>query len=85
MYTIILNSCVPYRYDMILEFWSEHADKRPSFSDLVMEISKLLEGIAGYMDFSSISANRSQDENSYERLAENSHGYDHLAESSENK
>ena len=44
-----------------------------------MEISKLLEEIAGYMDFSSISANRPQDENSYDHL-KNCHDYDQLAE-----
>ena len=61
---------------MFLQCWNEHADKRPPFSDLVMEISKLLEEIAGYIDFSSISANRPQDENSYDHLV---HGYDCLA------
>ena len=74
----MLISCVPCRYDVFLQCWNEHADKRPSFSDLVMEISKLLEEIAGYIDFSSISANRPQDENSYDRLLKNS--YDHLGE-----
>ena len=64
---------------MVLQCWSERADKRPSFSDLVMEISKLLEEIAGYMDFSSISANGPQDENSYDHL-KNCHDYDQLAE-----
>ena len=68
---------------MIFQCWSERADKRPSFSDLVMEISKLLEEIAGYMDFSSISANRPQDENSYDHLVKNYDGYDQLAKTTD--
>ena len=74
--TAMLKFCLYCRYGVFLQCWNEHADKRPSFSDLVMEISKLLEEIAGYIDFSSISANRPQDENSY---VKNLHGDDHLA------
>ena len=72
----MLKFCLYCRYDVFLQCWNEHADKRPPFSDLVMEISKLLEEIAGYIDFSSISANGPQDENSY---VKNLHGDGHLA------
>ena len=66
---------------MILQCWKEHADKRPSFHDLVTKVSMLLEEIAGYIDFSSMSAAFSHHENgSYDRLAKKCHGYDHLAE-----
>jgi len=39
-------------YEVILSCWKECAAERPSFSDLVTKISCLLEGIAGYVDFS---------------------------------
>ena len=76
-----LCHCVHYRYDLILQCWKERADKRPSFHDLVTKVSMFLEEIAGYIDFSSMSAAFSHDENgSYDRLAKNYQGYDHLAE-----
>ena len=48
------------------ECWIEVPDKRPSFKDLVISVNSLLEGVAGYLDFSAFSAE--------------SHwkGYDHL-------
>lgn len=35
--------------------WKFESELRPSFSNLVTSLSKFLEDIAGYMDFSSIS------------------------------
>ena len=38
----------------MLNCWELESDKRPSFSELVDSLSKLLQAMAGYMDFSSI-------------------------------
>ena len=43
------------RYEVVTGCWSESPDKRPSFEDLSQAINSLLEGVAGYMDFSAFS------------------------------
>ena len=41
------------RYDKVLfHCWERNPEDRPTFTALVVTISTLLEGIAGYMDFS---------------------------------
>ena len=45
---------VLFRYNVLLNCWELESDKRPSFSELVDSLSKLLQAMAGYMDFSSI-------------------------------
>ena len=67
---------------MIFQCWNELADKRPPFSDLVKENSKLLEAIAEYIPvFSSTSTDDSDLPNDKDaHLAEDSHGCDHLAD-----
>ena len=39
--------------------WELEPEKRPSFSSLVKSLSKFLERIAGYMDFSAFGAEHS--------------------------
>lgn len=46
---------VPSRYSIMLHCWCENADKRPSFSELVVDITTSLNDIAGYVDFSGFS------------------------------
>ena len=43
------------RYEFITQCWAESPDKRPSFQDLSQQLNSLLEGVAGYMDFSAFS------------------------------
>ena len=40
-----------YRFSTMSDCWVEIPDKRPTFSDLVTTLSTALEGIAGYLDF----------------------------------
>jgi len=47
-----MHSFITHSYEVILSCWKERTTERPSFSDLVVTISSLLEGIAGYLDFS---------------------------------
>ena len=47
-----MHSFITHSYEVILSCWKERTTERPSFSDLVLTISSLLEGIAGYLDFS---------------------------------
>ena len=68
-------------YDVIMNCWKEHPEKRPSFAELVVTLTSLLEDIAGYMDFS-VLANNEQAVN-YDHLygkapVESQKGYDHL-------
>ena len=49
--------------------WVEVPDKRPTFSDLVTTLSTALEGIAGYLDFTTVIQ---------EQLLLHGSGYDHL-------
>ena len=60
-------------YSIVLRCWCENADKRPSFSELVTDITTSLEAIAGYLDFSCLSFVDKKEE-------EEVHPYDHLAE-----
>ena len=63
---------IPSRYSIILRCWCENADKRPSFSKLVVDITTSLTGIAGYVDFSGLSvADKEKEEGHlYNQLAE---------------
>ena len=42
-------------YELIGLCWTESPDKRPSFQELVERVNSLLEGVAGYLDFSAFS------------------------------
>ena len=44
------------RYEFMLQCWELEPEKRPSFSSLVKSLSKFLESIAGYVDFSTVGA-----------------------------
>ena len=44
-----------HRFEVVLTCWDSYADKRPRFTDVVLSITMLLEGISGYMDFSAVS------------------------------
>ena len=59
--------------------WKEQSEKRPSFAELVLTLTSLLEDIAAYMDFSVIT-NYEQAVNYDDHLnaAESQAGYDHL-------
>ena len=64
---------------MMCTCWNEDADKRPSFSDLEGSLNLLLEGVAGYLDFSTLavgtySCNSYDHLNAYNRLQ----AYNHL-------
>lgn len=60
-----------YSYDVIMKCWEELPDKRPSFAELVVLLSTLLEEIAGYLDFSVLNC-------SMEKAQRSNAGYDHL-------
>ena len=57
-----------YSYSIIQSCWEELADKRPSFSELVVDIDSTLESMAGYMDLNVLSIYTSEN------------GYDHFTE-----
>lgn len=61
---------VPFRYSIMLHCWCENADKRPSFSELVVNIATSLNDIAGYVDFSGSSV--------ADKEKEEGHLYNHL-------
>ena len=63
---------IPSRYSIILRCWCENADKRPSFSKLVVDITTSLNGIAGYVDFSGLAVVDKEGEEGrlYNQLAE---------------
>ena len=61
---------VPSRYSIMLHYWCENADKRPSFSELVVNIATSLNDIAGYVDFSGLSV--------ADKEKEEGHLYNHL-------
>ena len=70
-----------YNYDVVSNCWKEHPEKRPTFAELVVTLTSLLEDIAAYMDFS-VLTNNEQAVN-YDHLyartrAESQAGYDHL-------
>ena len=54
--------------------WVEDPAKRPDFKELVVTVTKSLEGIAGYMDFTTVSVSASQ---GYNHLTGGGKGYDH--------
>ena len=61
--------------------WKEQPEKRPSFVELVLMLTSVLEDIAAYMDFSVITNN--EQAMNYNHLyakapAESQAGYDHL-------
>ena len=69
-------------YEVIVQCWKEHPDKRPTFAELVHTISELLTGIANYLDFSTQPAKESEMllGDIYDHLAKiTGDGYDHLA------
>ena len=75
-----------FRYEEISRCWDEVPENRPCFEDLAEIINSLLEGVAGYLDFS-IFSGISPTKSGYDHLAgtrydhlENvsSRGYDHL-------
>ena len=68
-----------YRYEVITGCWNESPDKRPSFEDLSQAINSLLEGVAGYMDFSAFSNESARaGASGYDHLAGVGSGYNHL-------
>ena len=68
-----------YRFEVITECWAESPDKRPSFEDLSQAINSLLEGVAGYMDFSAFSNESARaGASGYDHLAGVGSGYNHL-------
>ena len=60
---------------MLLSCWNEQPDQRPSFSDLVITLTSLLEEVAEYMDFTTIATGGKE----YNHLGK-TEGYDHLEE-----
>lgn len=66
---------------MIFQCWNEHADRRPSFSNLVTEVSKLLDAIAEYIPvLSSMSTECSDLPDEKDDHIEDSQDCDHLAD-----
>ena len=70
VFVVVVVVCCSLRYEVVTGCWSESPDKRPSFEDLSQAINSLLEGVAGYMDFSAFSN---------ESARAGTSGYDHLA------
>ena len=62
--------------------WNEQPEKRPSFAELVLTLTTLLEDIAAYMDFSVLQASDKQavkyDHLYAKATVESQKGYDHL-------
>ena len=44
----------PCSYSLMVSCWAEFPEKRPSFSDLVDCLNKILEPMAQYMDFTQL-------------------------------
>ena len=68
------------RYELIKLCWVESCDKRPSFQELVQRVNSLLEGVAGYLDFSAFSGESQTAVQGYDHLEKSTanKGYDHL-------
>ena len=45
---IYLSPCS--RYGLMMSCWDKEQEKRPAFSELVTDISTILEGMAGYLE-----------------------------------
>ena len=70
-----------HSYDVMFNCWKEQPEKRPSFAELVVTLTSLLEDIAAYMDFSVITNNEravNYDHLCAKAPAESQAGYDHL-------
>ena len=80
-----MHSFIIHSYEVILSCWKERTTERPSFSDLVVIISSLLEGIAGYLDFSLSprGLNEALATSSYDHLTEFDKAYSVSHDSSE--
>ena len=61
-----------FSYEIVCQCWVEDPAKRSNFKELVVTITKSLEGIAGYMDFT-MSASQS-----YDHLTKGSNEYSHV-------
>ena len=55
-YNLLIKFHILKRYDLIIQCWNASPEKRPFFEDLVEEIDSLLEGVAGYLEFSAFSS-----------------------------
>ena len=77
---IIATISIPYRYEFITQCWTESPDKRPSFQDLSQQLNSLLEGVAGYMDFSAFSSDLVCGAEGYDHLEKKRLGIDHPEE-----
>ena len=51
---IVIASSLIHSFSLTLNCWTEVIDERPTFSDLVNDISCILESVAGYVDFNFI-------------------------------
>ena len=54
-----------YRYAMLHLCWNESSEQRPTFLDLVQQISTTLEEEAGYLDFSRSLSWKNQEQGEY--------------------
>ncbi len=61
-------------YSTLLSCWKELPEERPPFSELVQEMAKVLEGVAGYLDLNLVLDCSNKDSDVM------TNGYDHLAE-----
>ena len=84
-----------HSYELIGLCWTESPDKRPSFQELVERVNSLLEGVAGYLDFSAFSGESLTGQSydhlevlktnlGYDHLEKKTSSYDHLAEKLKN-
>ena len=64
------SSFLPSRYSITLRCWSENAEKRPPFSELVRDLNTSLETIASYMDFTCLSVVNEKEGHPYDLLVE---------------
>ena len=68
-------------YDVMSTCWREQPEKRPSFTELVLTLTSLLEEIAAYMDFTVLTCLEQavKYDHLYARApSESQKGYDHL-------
>ena len=75
------HNTVNSSYDVISNCWREQPEKRPSFAELVLTLTALLEEIAAYMDFSVLTCLEQavKYNHLYARApSESQKGYDHL-------